>query len=752
MNIQQFTCDVAGKTLTIETGRYGPQSDAALTVKLGETVVLCSANMSPSAREGMDFFPLMVEYEERYYACGRIKGSRFTKREGRPSLDAVLTGRSIDRGIRPLFDQNMRNEVQVICMPLTFDEANKPDVPALIGGCMALHLSTIPFDGPVAGVRIGYIDGRYIVNPTVEELETSTVDLLVTGDGSRITMVECDCNEAPDDVMVGAFEEAMKALGPLCAFIEDVRQQIGKPKAKREDLKFTGELAPEEKVVADRLKERMIPHLQTYVFNQAHGSKGERKEIMKEMKELVVNDMAKEYVNQERDEEAAKAYLKGILGKCFQTFIDEQVTRALLDREQRVDGRKTIDIRHLAADVAVLPRLHGTGFFRRGETHILSVVTLGAPGDTLIVESMEDDIKKRYFHHYNFPPFSVGEVKKLRGAGRREQGHGMLAEKALRPVLPTLEEFPYTIRMVSEVMSSNGSSSMGSTCASTLALMDAGVPIKKPVAGIAIGLASDGERWKVITDIQDMEDGDGGMDFKITATRDGVTAVQMDTKTRGISMPIIREAVSQGRMANNFILNVINGAIVEPRKELSAYAPRIIAFKIDPEKIGAVIGPGGKMIRSITDETGVQMDIEDDGTVMITTNDAEMAAKAEKAVKEIVREVAVGEIFEEAKVVTIKPFGAFVNLIPGKDGMLHISELEYGHVDKIEDRVKLGDKVKVVVTKVAFGKVDVSMKALHPPPPGWVEPERPRRTGGRDRDRRGGGRDRDRRGGGRDRR
>lgn len=762
MSLRRFSFDCEGKEIIIETGRFGPQANASVTVQMGETVVLASVLLSKEARQGIDFFPLMVDYEERFYAAGKIKGGRFSKREGKPSNDAVIAGRCVDRGIRPLFPQKMRNEVQVICMPLTFDGVNRADVAALIGACTALHLSDIPFDGPVVGVRIGRIDGKFVVNPSVEEIEKSDLQLLVTGNGSRITMVECEANEVPDDVMVEAFREAVRVLGPLSEFIDGIRREIGKPKIPDSEITFEKEAPDEDQELVERLKACSLPHLDSYLFNTPKGSKGERKEILAELEELIVAEVARQVATPERDEEACRNHLRKLMSHFFYEFIEQQVTRAILDRDQRVDGRALMDIRPLGADVSVLPRLHGTGFFRRGETHVLSVVTLGAPGDQLSTESMEDNGQKRYFHHYNFPPFSVGEVKKLQGAGRREIGHGALAEKALRPVLPTQEEFPYTVRVVSEVMSSNGSSSMASTCASSLALMDAGVPLRTPVAGIAIGLASDGERWKVLTDLQDLEDGPGGMDFKVTSTRFGITAIQMDTKTPGLSMDIVAEAIARARAGNDSVLNLIQECLPAPRPELSPFAPRIISLKVPQDRIGEVIGPGGKIIRSITDETGVQIDIEDDGTVLITSTDAEMAKLAEKRVRDIVREIKVGEVFEAARVVTIKPFGAFVNLVPGQDGMLHISEIEYGRLEKVEDRVNLGDKVRVVVTKVTpEGKIDVSMKALLPAPPGWVEPpRRPRGEGrpsrGGDRDRgRGGDRDRgrggDRRGGDRDR-
>lgn len=727
METQRFETDFAGKKLIIETGRYAKQASAAVTAQVGETVVLATVTMSKSARD-IDFFPLMVDYEERYFAAGRIKGPRFSKREGRPSNEAVLIGRMIDRGIRPLFKQDMRNEVQIICMPLSLDYENKPDIVAMIAACAALHISDIPFDGPIAGARVCMINGHPEVNPIMEELEYSDLQLIVMGDGERITMVDCDADEIPDAEVEKAFNAAMEVMGPIAKFFEEIRAKIGKPKATDDQLILRGGLSPEDLPIIEQMKKAALPHLDKYLFNTPVGSKGERKQILKELEKMLVAEFTPKATTPERGAEAATKYIENLLSSFFFDFIEEQVTKAILDTDKRVDGRKLDDIRPLSAEVGLLPRTHGSGLFGRGETQVLSTVTLGAPYDVLSIETMESDGTQNYFHHYNFLPYSVGEVKPLRGAGRREIGHGALAEKALMPVLPADEKFPYTVRVVSEILGSNGSSSMGATCGSTLALMDAGVPIKKPVAGIAMGIASDGKRWKVITDIQDLEDGPGGMDFKFTGTRDGITAIQMDTKTRGLTKDMIKATMPQMRKAINEILDVMQKTIPEPRKELSPHAPRIIHFMIDPEKIGDVIGPGGKVIRAITDELDLKIDINDDGMVMITTNDSEKGAQAEKMIRDIVRVIEVGEIFEEAEVVKIMPFGAFCNLTPGQDGMLHVSEIEWGHVDKVTDRVNLGDKLKVKVIKIDRGKVDVSMKALIPKPEGYVEkPRRPSR-------------------------
>jgi len=745
MPVKRFETEFCGKKLIIEHGRMAHQAGAAVIAQMGETVVMATATMSKGTRgEAMDFFPLMVDYEERYFAAGRIKGPKFMKREGRPSSEAVLIGRMIDRGLRPLFPQDLRNEVQVIILPLCLDGENRPDVVGMLAACCAVHISNIPFDGPVSGVRIGMVNGDLVVNPIVTELEFSELKLTVMGDHERVCMVECEALEVSDEHVIKAFKMAMDAMGPIAKFFDEIRKEVGVHKAKKEDLHWRVGHTAEELEVIEQMKKAIIPHLDKFLFNKPKGSKEERKATLHKLEDQVIKELVPKHKSLERNEEQTEKYLKTILDKFFLEFIEKQVTLAILDHDKRVDGRKLDQIRHLSADVGFLPRTHGSALFSRGETQIMSIVTIGGPGDEQTIETMEHDGTSKYFHHYNFLPYSVGEVKPIRGGGRREIGHGALAEKALKPVLPKVEEFPYTVRVVSEVMGSNGSSSMGSTCASTLALMDAGVPIKKPVAGIAIGIATDGDRWKVITDLQDMEDGPGGMDFKVTATVDGITAIQMDTKTRGLTMPMIQTAVVKARDAIFEILEVITKCIPKPRTEMSPHAPRIIAFKIDPEKIRDVIGPGGKMIRAITANLNLEIDVTDDGMVMITSNDSVKAKEAERLVKEICYEPQVGDIFEEAVVVKLMGFGAFVKLTSGTDGFVHVSEIAYEHVDKVEDKLHLGDKVRVKVTRVENGKIDVSIKALFPTPEGYVEP--PPRRRGPPRDRRGGG-GRDRRGG-----
>ncbi|WP_455393328.1 polyribonucleotide nucleotidyltransferase [[Eubacterium] cellulosolvens] len=739
MSVNKYTMDYNGKTITFETGKLAQQANSAVTVQIGDTVVLATATMAKEAREGVDFFPLMVDYEERYYAAGRILGPRFAKREGRPTDEAVLIGRMIDRGLRPRFPNKLRNEVQIICYPMSFDGVNKPDVISMLAAATALHISDIPFDGPVVATRIGRINGEFVVNPSAEELEHSDLQLVVQGNGEKISMVDCNAGEIADDELAAAFDFALKSMAPLAEFIDNLRKEIGTEKAKPEDLIWEDSFTDDEAALIDEIKQLMLPRLDKYLFNTPKGSKGQRKEILENLKAEVITELTPRFVTETRAEEETREYLNGIIGRFFSDFIEEQVSKAIIERNQRVDGRSLDQIRELSAEVAIFPRTHGTGLFNRGETQVLSIVTLGAPGDVLSMENIEDEGTKKYFHHYNFPPYSVGEVKPIRGAGRREIGHGALAEKALRPVLPNDEDFPYTIRVVSEVMGSNGSSSMASTCSSTLALMDAGIPISKPVAGIAMGLASNGMNWKVVTDLQDLEDGPGGMDFKITSTRKGITAVQMDCKSNGLSLDIIRATITQARPALTEIMNLIESTIPVPKPELSEYAPRIISFMIEPDKIGDVIGPGGKIVREIQDTCEVKVDIEDDGRVLITSTNKENAEKAEKMVRNIVRTVEVGEIFEDAEVVKIIEIGAFVKLTPSTDGMLRISEIDHTHVDKVTDRLKVGDKVKVKVIRIDRGKVEVSMKALKPLPPGAEDRRRDysRRSG---QDRRSGGR------------
>ncbi len=708
-----YETEIGGRKLIVRTGQFAAQANAACTVQYGDTMILATAVMAKEAREGADFFPLMVEYEEKLYSAGKIKGSRFIKREGRPSDEAVITGRVVDRGIRPLFPNGLFNDVQIILSVISYDGESDPDVPAIIAASAVLHISDIPWNGPLGGIRIGMdAEKKWIINPSYAQREVSSLDLVISGTKDKVLMIEAESNEIDEETYYNAFEAAREGLGKVCAFIDDIRKDIGlEKKAISEPASLLGK--EEKKEWEEKAKAFLMPKLDEYIFNPDRKLKTERKEDMDGLKKLLA-----EYLQAQGLEEDKAKEVMGF----YYDFLNEQVVKAMLDEDKRVDGRAMDEIRPLSAEVGILPRTHGNGLFSRGQTQVLSVVTLGSPGDEQTLDTLELDGTKRYMHHYNFPPFCVGEAKPIRSTGRREIGHGALAEKALKPVLPPKEEFPYTIRVVSEVLSSNGSSSMGATCGSTLALMDAGVPIKKPVGGIAMGLASDKQgRWKVLTDLQDIEDGDGGMDFKITGTDSGITAVQMDTKTDGLTMEIVKAALSQGKPARMQVLKVITDAIPEPRKELSKYAPRIITFKINPEKIRDVIGPGGKMINEIIDATGVQIDIEDDGSVYITSTDATGAEKAVKWIKDITREPEIGEIFQ-GKVVKIMDFGAFVEFLPKQEGMVHISELAPYRVNRVEDIVKEGDIIPVKVIKIENGKVGLSLKQADP---NFAPPQKP---------------------------
>lgn len=713
---QTFETQWGGKILTIEVGKFANQAGGSCTVRYGDTVILAAATMSSEKKEQMGFFPLMVEFEEKLYAAGRIKGSRFIKTEGRPTDEAVLTARFIDRALRPLFDDRIRNEVQVIVTTLAFDGENDPDILGLIGASCALSISDIPWDGPIGCIRVGQINGEWVINPSYEAREKSLLDLSFAGTEKDVIMVEAGANEAPEDVVLNAFWFGQKHINIPIKLIQEVTNAVGKQKKDLISPKTEGEKELQEK--RHQVETLARPFIETQVnelfFGTPKATKTERSTQKTELK-----NRTKTFLTEQGIEEIAIRF--GV--EIVEDILEEEITRHILENGKRVDGRSVTDIRSLTAEVALLPRIHGTGHFLRGETQVLTTITLGAPGDEQTLDGMETVGKKRYFHHYNFPPYSVGETKPMRGPSRRDIGHGALAEKALRPMLPDKESFPYTIRAVSEVFGSNGSSSMASTCGSSLALMDAGVPIKSPVAGIAMGLASnESGKWKVLTDLQDLEDGTGGMDFKIAGTKNGITAIQMDTKTRGLSKEIIETTFNQAKEARMKVLEVILSAISEPRKELSPYAPRIITLRISPELIGNVIGPGGKMINEIIATTNVQaIDIEDDGLVMITSKDAEGAQKAFEWITQLTRVAKVGETFK-GKVVRIMDFGAIVEFLPKQDGMVHVSNLAPWRVEKVTDIVKLGDEVQVKIMELSpDGKISLSMKDV----PGNVYPEKP---------------------------
>ena len=720
MNSKKFETEVAGKKLIIETGKLANQTNASVTCQYGDTVVLATVVLEDTPRDGVSFFPLMVDFEEKMYAAGKIKGSRFIKRETRPSDEAVLSARMIDRAIRPLFPQYIKNDIQVILSVLSVDQENDPDIPSFYATAAALAISNVPWDGPVSAMRVGQIDGKLVLNPTYEDREKSALDLVVAGTAKKVIMLEAGGQEVEEEIVAEAIEFGSKHNGEVLKFIEDIVKQVGKEKISiqefKEDLEESIE-SDEEKFKEAKGKKSeqdeweqitlsfLEKNIDKYLFTGPKKSKKERKSAVAELKSKLEEYLVEKQIGKEKRKAAS-----GML----ESFVEEKITEAIIKNSKRVDGRKLDEIRPLSSEAGLLPRTHGSGLFNRGETQVLSIVTLGSPGDEQVLDTMEQDCKKRYMHHYNFPPFSVGEAKPLRGASRRDIGHGALAEKALEPVLPKKEDFPYTIRVVSEVLGSNGSSSMGAVCGSTLSLMDAGVPIKKPVAGIAMGLASiendkgDIIDYKIITDIQDLEDGKGGMDFKVAGTTAGVTAVQLDTKTHGISFDIVRETLKRAKTARLEILEVILKAIPESRKELSQYAPKITTVEIDPEKIRIVIGPGGKMINEIIDACGVDIDIEDSGLVMITGVDPEKTKEAIAWVKSLTREIKVGEKFQ-GKISRIESFGAFAELIlpgdegkhsPKFEGLIHISKLAPHRIDRVEDVVNFGDIVPVEVEEI----------------------------------------------------
>ncbi len=703
---KEFSATIAGKEITIETGKFAQAANGQCTVRCGETVVMATAVMSSNTR-GLNYFPLMVDYEEKLYAAGRIKGSRFIKREGRPTDEAVLTGRFIDRAIRPLFDMRIKNDVQVIVTALAFDGENDPDILGLIAASCALHISDIPWNGPIGAIRTAKINDTWIANPSYEQRQKSEFDLDIAGTSEKIIMIEARADEATEDVMLEAFKRGAKELGAITDLLESIKKEIGKEKNTTVLEPQTDE-ARETLVRQEKIKTKAIEFLRPIFHELCFTSPTTSKTAINAAKKELAKRLDESWGPNEDYTDDDIKFAKNLI----YNFTQDEASRNILENDHRIDGRKITEIRTLVSEVAQLPRVHGTGHFMRGTTQVLSICTLGAPGDKQTLDGMETVGEKRYMHHYNFPPYSVGEAKPLRGASRRDIGHGALAEKAIERMLPSAEEFPYTIRVVSEVFNSNGSSSMASTCGSTLALMDAGVPIKTPIAGIAMGLASnDKGDWKVLTDLQDIEDGKGGMDFKITGSREGITAIQMDTKTEGITMEIIKQTLSQAKDARIQILDVMAEAIAEPRAELSPHAPRIITIEIHPDKIRDVIGPGGKMINEIIETTAVDaIDIEQSGHIFITSKSAKSAEKAREWIHNLTRDIEVGETFK-GKVVRLMDFGAFVEILPGKDGMVHVSELAPWRVAKVGDIVKLDDEVNVKVIEIDdMGRINLSMK------------------------------------------
>ena len=690
MALKIFETTVAGRKLVIETGKMAQLANGSCLVRYGDTAVHVAATASEKPREGIDFFPLNVDYEERMYSVGKIPGS-FMKREGKLSDKAVLTSRAIDRPIRPLFPHDLRNDVSIVATVFCVEQDNSPEFAAMVGTGIALAISDIPFNGPIASVFVGLVDGKFIINPTVEEREASTLNLTVSGTKELVAMIEAGANEVEEDVMFDAIMFAHEEVKKICAFIDVIANEIGKKeKFKYEARGVNVELYDVVKAFAlDMIKEAIDTD-----------DKNVRDANMTVVKEKIDAEFAEKY-------EDYSSQIGEVLYK-LQKYV---VRRWLIDEGKRVDGRGIDEIRPLSAEVGLLPRTHGTGLFSRGQTQVLTVATLGALGDIQKLDGLDDIIAKRYMHHYNFPSYSVGETRPSRGPGRREIGHGMLAEKALEPVLPSEAEFPYAIRLVSEILSSNGSTSQGSICGSTLALMDAGVPIKAPVAGISVGLITEDDHFMTMLDIQGLEDFHGDMDFKVAGTKKGITAIQMDLKIDGLTPEIIREALTKTRDARYMILDgVMKDAISGPRENLSKYAPRVITMQIDPDKIRDVIGPGGKVIQKIIAETGVKIDIDDTGRVLIMSYNEEAGAAAIKIITGIVKEPEIGEIYT-GKVMRLMAFGAFVEILPGKEGLVHISKLDTKRVEKVEDVVSVGDEIIVKVIEIdKQGRINLSRK------------------------------------------
>ena len=680
-----YSMELAGRTLTVETGKMAGLANGSALIRYGETTVIVNVTASKKPREGIDFFPLSVDYEERLYAVGRIPGS-FQKREGKPSDKAILVARAIDRPIRPLFPKDLRNDVCVNAMVLSVDPDCSPEVAAQIGTSVAISISDIPFNGPTAAVSVGYVDGEIVINPTLAQREKNRLNLTVAGTYEKVSMIEAGADEIPEDIMLEAIMAGHREIQKITEFIKGIVAEIGKPKFTYESFDVAPELYD---AIAEFAKDKM--------YDAVQAVDKEDRDAKLEVLQAEIEEYLKEKYGEAYEEIAPK------VGDAVYKLEKKTVRHMILEEHKRVDGRALDEIRPLSTEVDVLPRVHGSALFSRGQTQVMSIVTLGTIGDEQELDGLDEETSKRYIHHYNFPPYSVGEARPSRGPGRREIGHGALAERALAPVIPSQDEFPYTIRVVSEILSSNGSTSQGSICGSTMALMAAGVPIKEPVAGISTGLVTDDtdrSRYIMLTDIQGLEDFFGDMDFKVAGTKNGITAIQVDIKIDGLTRDIIKEAFERTRVARMYILNeVMLKAIPEPRKELSKYAPKIISMKIDVDKIKDVIGSGGKTINKIIADTGVKIDIEEDGSVFIAGTDSEAAEKAKSIIDAITMDLEVGNIYI-GKVTRIMNFGAFVEIAPGKEGMIHISKLAKERIEKVEDAVSIGDEVKVKVIEI----------------------------------------------------
>ena len=688
--MHSYSIELGGRTLTMEIGKIAKQANGAVLVRYGDTAVVVAATGTKTPREGVDFFPLTVDFEEKMYAVGKIPGG-FIKREGRPAETAILTSRLIDRPIRPMFPEGYHNDVQIVATAVSVDPDNAPDIPAMIGASCALSISDIPFEGPIAGVRVGMIDGQYIINPTIEQAKVSRLNLAVAGTKDAILMVEAGAKEISEDEMLDAIWFGHEEIKKLVEWQEKIMAEVGKPKMEVPVYEPPAELAAEiEAYGAEQLKAALMD-----------ANKLEREENVARIKAEIADAFMEKYPDNAKD----VAYIT-------QKLVKKIVRRTISVDKIRPDGRALDEVRPVTCEVGLLARPHGSALFTRGQTQILNVLALAPLSEAQTLDGLGVELTKRYIHHYNFPPYSVGEARAPRSPGRREIGHGALAERALLPVIPSEEEFPYAIRLVSETLESNGSSSMGSVCASTLSLMDAGVPIKAPVAGVAMGLVKDGDYFTILTDIQGLEDALGDMDFKVAGTKNGITAIQMDIKIDGINKEIFKQALAQAKRGREHIMGIMLDCISEPRKELSKYAPKITTIHVDPEKISKIIGPGGKTIKKIVEETGAKIDIEEDGRVYIAAVNSEEAAKAIDMINGITAEAEVGKVYT-GKVTRLMAFGAFVEILPGKEGLVHISQLSTERVNKVEDVVSVGDEIVVKVTEIdQKGRINLSRKAV----------------------------------------
>ena len=678
---------VGGRPLIIDTGKLANQADGSVTLRYGDTVVLVTACVSPEPRENADFLPLTVDYEERHYAAGKIPGS-FIRRESRPSLDAILADRLCDRSLRPLFPKGFHNETQIVITVLSTDQENDPDILAISGASAALCISSIPFDGPVAAVRVGHVNGELVLNPTFTQLAESSLDIVIAGTSDALVMIEAEAREVPDSLVLEAIDFGQKANQDIIKLQQALIDACSKGKMEIRATESDPEVEKELSALAGA-------RLSEIVFMQ----KPERIEALAALEDELCQKLEDKFAPQE-------------IGYALETLLKNEVRSQILENGKRIAGRGLNEVRPITCEVGLLPRTHGSALFTRGGTQILSTTTLGPSRKEQLIDTISPEETKRFLHHYNFPPFSVGEVRRLGSPGRREIGHGALAERALVPVIPSEEDFPYTIRLVSEALASNGSTSMGSVCASSLSLMDAGVPIRAPISGVAMGVIAEDDKYVLLTDIEGLEDAYGHMDFKVARTAQGITALQMDIKLKGMPYEVIAQALNQAKDARLFILDKMNQTISSSRPELNKYAPRMHKISIDPDKIGTVIGPGGKMIRSIQDETKTTIDVENDGTVMIGATDEESARKAISIIEDLTRDVEVGAIYT-GKVTRIINIGAFVEILPGKEGMVHISELADYRVPSVEDEVKVGDEIMVKVTEIdRMGRINLSRRAV----------------------------------------